>query len=465
MTEENIRRNKPPAFEQLFNRDLFLLKLMGLSSMNGILSNQKPIKKWWDGIPIFISIIIMTTIVICEFQTMCQIFQQQLAYAIQLFSVICSGALSISKSTRLWMYRMELYELLQKIRMMWKSAQFSSTLTEKISKAAERSKEITAGNWDEVTKNIAHLITLAIQTVIFCSFANTLTETSTQIGEAIYHSRWTDCNQKLKMMLLIIMIRAQKEFKYTAYVMGMGSMDGILSNDKLNTRWWESIFIFSMIIALDTIEMFQVNTIYQIFDAQLTYAIQLFGLTCSGVLSTIKIIRLWTYRLELYDLLQNLRVMWEFAQTQNYITKKIANIAERTRVLNMYYTFILGTGIIEYITHPYMCILKYQLYKDINSTYDFTNFVLPVAYWFSIDSYSTYFICITHQQLAVFITVISWAASDTLFAQLTTHVLANELKETINNSDHLDNDRGMVKKLGNIAAKYQQLFVYDLIVE
>lgn len=97
MTEENIKRNKPPAFEQLFNRDLFLLKLMGLSSMNGILSNHKPIKKWWDGIPIFISIIIMTTIVICEFQTMCQIFQQQLAYAIQLFSVICSGALSISK--------------------------------------------------------------------------------------------------------------------------------------------------------------------------------------------------------------------------------------------------------------------------------------------------------------------------------------------------------------------------------
>lgn len=68
------------------------------------------------------------------------------------------------------------------------------------------------------------------------------------------------------------------------------------------------------------------------------------------------------------------------------------------------------------------CILKYQLYKDINSTYDFTNFVLPVAYWFSIDSYFTYFICITHQQLAVFITVISWAASDTLFAQLTTHI-------------------------------------------
>lgn len=46
--------------------------------------------------------------------------------------------------------------------------------------------------------------------------------------------------------------------------------------------------------------------------------------------------------------------MWEFAQTQNYITKKIANIAERTRVLNMYYTLILGTGIIEYIIHPYM---------------------------------------------------------------------------------------------------------------
>ncbi|KAK0178900.1 hypothetical protein PV327_007741 [Microctonus hyperodae] len=254
-------------------------------------------------------------------------------------------------------------------------------------------------------------------------------------------------------------------------VMGMGSMGGILSNDKLNTHWWESILIFFMIIALDTIEMFQVNTIYQIFNDQLTYAIQLFGLTCSGVLSTIKIIRLWTYRLELYDLLQNLRTMWEFAQTQNYITKKISDIAERTRVINMYYTLILATGIIEYITHPYICILQYQLSKDINSTYDFTNFVLPVAYWFSIDSYSTYFICITHQQLAVFITVISWAASDTLFAQLTTHVslqlqvLANELKETINNSDHLDNDRGMIKKLGNIAAKYQQLFMFTRLIE
>lgn len=40
---------------------------------------------------------------------------------------------------------------------------------------------------------------------------------SSKMSDAIYNSHWTDQDKKFKLMLLTMLIRAQKEYTYTAY--------------------------------------------------------------------------------------------------------------------------------------------------------------------------------------------------------------------------------------------------------
>lgn len=61
------------------------------------------------------------------------------------------------------------------------------------------------------------LLKYFIQLILINVNTKLLTFKSTMISDTIYQSQWTNCDQKSKMTLLIIMIRAQKEFKCTAY--------------------------------------------------------------------------------------------------------------------------------------------------------------------------------------------------------------------------------------------------------
>nr|AQN78497.1 olfactory receptor 95 [Meteorus pulchricornis] len=73
--------------------------------------------------------------------------------------------------------------------------------------------------WGELPKQTLALLSTSVQTMIYCTFAEALTESSGAVKDGVYNSHWIHCNRKLKKALIIIMIRAQKEFKYTAYSM------------------------------------------------------------------------------------------------------------------------------------------------------------------------------------------------------------------------------------------------------
>ncbi|KAK0088797.1 hypothetical protein PV325_010591 [Microctonus aethiopoides] len=82
-----------------------------------------------------------------------------------------------------------------------------------------RSQQLATLDWSEASKSVSHLITLSIQTGIYCGYADRLTRSSTQVCRAAYYSQWADWSKENKMILIIIMMRAAKEYEYTSFGM------------------------------------------------------------------------------------------------------------------------------------------------------------------------------------------------------------------------------------------------------
>ncbi|KAK0158942.1 hypothetical protein PV328_009877 [Microctonus aethiopoides] len=74
-------------------------------------------------------------------------------------------------------------------------------------------------DWSEISRSVSHLITLGIQTVIYCGYADSLTQSSERVCLAAYSSQWPEWSKRNKMILVLIMMRSAKEYKYTAYGM------------------------------------------------------------------------------------------------------------------------------------------------------------------------------------------------------------------------------------------------------
>ncbi|XP_008560943.1 odorant receptor 22c-like [Microplitis demolitor] len=78
-------------------------------------------------------------------------------------------------------------------------------------------KEISEGHWIKVARSITHALTLFIQIIIYCNFAHMATEQTKTVSDAIYNSSWLNCDTKMKKIMGIIMMRANKEYKFAAY--------------------------------------------------------------------------------------------------------------------------------------------------------------------------------------------------------------------------------------------------------
>nr|AQN78417.1 olfactory receptor 15 [Meteorus pulchricornis] len=79
--------------------------------------------------------------------------------------------------------------------------------------------QVAAGNKNEISKSAFYLIVLALQIMIYCGYAETLTQSSMRVFQACTWAKWTDWNKRNKIILFIIMMRAQKEYEYTVYGM------------------------------------------------------------------------------------------------------------------------------------------------------------------------------------------------------------------------------------------------------
>ncbi|XP_074102659.1 uncharacterized protein LOC141529842 [Cotesia typhae] len=78
-------------------------------------------------------------------------------------------------------------------------------------------KELSEGNWELLIKSSIHAVTLCVQILTYCDFSHSTTEMINSIDISIYNSKWVDSTAKYKKILILIMMRGSKEFKFTAY--------------------------------------------------------------------------------------------------------------------------------------------------------------------------------------------------------------------------------------------------------
>ncbi|KAK0078003.1 hypothetical protein PV326_009660 [Microctonus aethiopoides] len=246
--------------------------------------------------------------------------------------------------------------------------------------------------------------------------------------------------------------------------MGMASMNGILTNREFKNNWWEIIPMLIGIVVLFTTVSCQLTSMYPISSDQFEYVLELFPFALSGVVSTIKLIRLFTYRSRFYHFLQQIKIIWESGRLKNILTSSILKRAERTRLMTSYYTSLIAFVCITHLIYPYIFVFKHQFGPESNSSYDFSATVFPCIYPIKIDSYPKYFMLITFEQIDVTIACTAWASCDTLFAQLSTHV-SLQFMEIINNCGNLGNNPESIEKLRDIVNRYQQLFLFCESIE
>ncbi|XP_074115048.1 LOW QUALITY PROTEIN: odorant receptor 22c-like [Cotesia typhae] len=85
-------------------------------------------------------------------------------------------------------------------------------------------REATEGDWAKFARNVTHAITLFIQIIIYCDFAHQTSELMNTIAPTIFNSPWVLCDKKVQKLFAIIMMRANKDYKFMAY--------GILNLDR-----------------------------------------------------------------------------------------------------------------------------------------------------------------------------------------------------------------------------------------
>ncbi|CAD6234692.1 GSCOCT00014116001.2-RA-CDS [Cotesia congregata] len=77
--------------------------------------------------------------------------------------------------------------------------------------------ELSEGNGVLLVKSLMHAVIICVQILTYCDFSHSTTEMINSIDISIYNSEWVDSTSKYKKILIFIMMRASKEFKFTAY--------------------------------------------------------------------------------------------------------------------------------------------------------------------------------------------------------------------------------------------------------
>ncbi|XP_011309946.1 odorant receptor 47a-like isoform X2 [Fopius arisanus] len=76
---------------------------------------------------------------------------------------------------------------------------------------------LARNNWRDAVKNTTHATTIALQTFLFCSYAQRLNDEINGFRQAIYECSWVNFNMATKTMILVLMIHTEREYVYSAY--------------------------------------------------------------------------------------------------------------------------------------------------------------------------------------------------------------------------------------------------------
>ncbi|XP_063994657.1 odorant receptor 13a-like [Diachasmimorpha longicaudata] len=251
---------------------------------------------------------------------------------------------------------------------------------------------------------------------------------------------------------------------------GASSIGDVFENTPRRERWWELFVSICGIIVPSFVLFCEFTTVYLAAKKDLNFMIEALTATFSGLLSIMKGIRLWTHRVDLFNLLQNLSKLWESAKLNQLITSEMIKTAERTKRIRSYYCGVVIVLALSYCLRPYTLLLNHSLYA-MNESYDFSVTIYPATYPFSTGEYISYLICLAYEIIVMVCVITYWITCDGLFAQITIHlslqfeILAEELKQI--NTIHKDHSKVYVEnqQLATIAQRHNEMFLHCATAE
>ncbi|XP_008215071.1 odorant receptor 276 isoform X1 [Nasonia vitripennis] len=122
-------------------------------------------------------------------------------------------------------------------------------------------------------------------------------------------------------------------------------------------------------------------------------------------------------------ILQEKQILWKKYPPNNNNHHTILGIAQQTLTFCKFYVVAIFSCVMSYdVPLAINIFMQYLKRESTNYTYDLSRRVILVKYPFEVTEISTYVILCLQEALFVFIQCIFWVNSDTLFAQVTTHI-------------------------------------------
>nr|WGO81748.1 olfactory receptor 70 [Microplitis mediator] len=244
--------------------------------------------------------------------------------------------------------------------------------------------------------------------------------------------------------------------------MGLSYFNRVFSNKEETEKWWEKITPLFGILIMSLLISMEIMKIIRVISISITLAAGIFTAMLSGMLCTFKAVRCWTHRKELFDFIRQLKVFWDTASSNKFITKNQLNSALYARSLRNYVIVLVFALAFSYAFPVYVGICKHFLYHRDEYFFTFSRIMYPVKYPFTINSFLRYFMCLFFEQVSEILAIVYWLCGDILFIQLTTHVsiqceiLVNRLHDL--NKDNSSDDEGSRRQLVDIVLQHNQLF-------
>ncbi|KAH0549147.1 hypothetical protein KQX54_006551 [Cotesia glomerata] len=246
--------------------------------------------------------------------------------------------------------------------------------------------------------------------------------------------------------------------------MGLSYFNRVFSNKKETEKWWEKIIPLCGILTMSLLISMEIIRALRVIVVDIPDATEILTAMLSGMLCTFKAIRCWTHRKELFEFLRKLKILWETANLNNFVTDSILDTVLFARSLRNYLTYTCIALAVSYGFPAYIVLGSHLIFYRDQYFFNLSIIIYPVDYPFVINSYGVYFMCLLFEQVAELLAIVFWLCGDALFIQLTTHVyvqcmiLVNRLHDI--NKTKIASSEENNKELADIIFRHHQLYLY-----
>nr|AGG17944.1 olfactory receptor 11 [Microplitis mediator] len=247
---------------------------------------------------------------------------------------------------------------------------------------------------------------------------------------------------------------------------GLSSLRNGFRKENMNipVKFYE---IFLFICAASILSGFFISsalTVHMLLQSDFILACEIATFIFAGAVTVSKVLRIWSYRIELIEILRELNELWEkIVKHRLNLKENILNMLNESRPIRYGYCFIASSLNLSYALRPYFHMLVYFVKQSENKTIDLTVTTYPLLYPIERGTWLGYLLCVTYEQSILYFGGIYWIMCDTLFILLTSHIcvhfmiISNDFNNLHINYDKNNNESFQL--IEDLSRRHQKMFV------